>query len=141
MTRPLDLGTGSGILAIAMAKLWRVPIAAADIDPIAIAVARGNFRRNNVANLVRSVVSDGLCSRAIRRERPYDIVVANILARPLERRAPEIARALARHGRAILSGILLEQVAGVLAAYRAQGMVVERLLRVGDWAILILKKP
>jgi len=139
--RPLDLGTGSGILAIAMAKLWRVPVVAADVDPVAVAVARANFRRNNIANLAASVVSDGLRDRALRSGRPYDLVVANILARPLERLAQDIASALARGGRAILSGILLDQMAGVLAAYRAQGMVAERRLRIGDWAVLNLKKP
>jgi len=141
VARMLDLGTGSGILAIAMAKLWRAPVTAADIDPVAVAVARDNFRRNNVARLVRPIVSDGLRNRAFRCGRPYDLVVANILARPLERLAPDIANALARHGRAILSGILREQAGAVLAAYRTQGMIAERRIRVGDWTVLILKKP
>ena len=139
--RPFDLGTGSGILAIAMAKLWRTPVAAADIDPVAVAVTRANTVRNAVAKLVRSVVSDGVCVSALQRGRPYDLIVANILARPLERLAPHVAPMLGRGGRMIVSGILAVQMAGVLAAYCAQGLALERRYLLREWATLILKKP
>jgi ribosomal protein L11 methyltransferase len=139
--RPLDLGAGSGILAIAMAKLWRVPVAAADIDPVAVAVARANAARNAVADLLRPIVSDGTRAPALRRGRPYDLIVANILARPLERLAPHLTPMLARRGRMILSGILAAQAAGVLAAYRVQGLALERRYLLRSWATVILRKP
>jgi ribosomal protein L11 methyltransferase len=135
--RPLDLGCGSGILAIAMARLWRRQVAAADIDPVAVAVARENGRRNGVGPLLRPVASDGLASGALRRGR-YDLVVANILARPLERLAPSLARVRCRHARVVLSGLLAGQAAGVLAAYRAQGLALERRIRIGNWVTLLL---
>ena len=137
---PLDLGCGSGVLALAMARLWRVRVAAADVDPTAVAVARANARRNSVARLVRPVESDGLRARALQRSGPYDLIVANILARPLARLAPQMARLSARRGVVVLSGILAEQTAGVSAAYRAQGLAVRRRLRIGRWLTLILGK-
>lgn len=136
--RPLDLGTGSGILSIGMAKLWRVPITSVDIDPVAVAVARANAQRNRVAKWVRPVVSNGLRARRLRGGTPYNLIVANILARPLERLAPALARARSRDGVLILSGILTEQTPGVLAAYRAQGLALERRLVVGRWATLVI---
>lgn len=136
--RPLDLGCGSGILALAIARRWGVPTVAADIDPVAVAVARANARRNGVARLVRPVVSDGLRARALRRSGPYDLIVANILARPLARLAPQMARLSARRGVVVLSGILAEQAAGVAAAYRAEGLAVRRRIQLGPWSTLVL---
>ena len=124
-----------------MAKLWRTPVAAADIDPVAVAVTRANTVRNAVAKLVRPVVSDGVRASALQRGRPYDLIVANILARPLERLAPHVAPMLGRGGRMIVSGILAVQMAGVLAAYCAQGLALERRYLLREWATLILKKP
>ncbi|HYB08744.1 MAG TPA: 50S ribosomal protein L11 methyltransferase [Alphaproteobacteria bacterium] len=138
--RPFDLGTGSGILAIAMAKLWRAPVVAADIDPVAVAVARANAARNAVPNLVHGIRSDGVRAPVLRRRRPYDLIVANILARPLERLAPQVAPLLVRPGRLILSGLLTEQIPGVVAAFRAQGLALERRYRLGEWATLVLRK-
>jgi len=138
--RPLDLGTGSGILAIAMAKRWRRRVLAADIDPVAVRVAQANARRNGVGPTVRTVQSTGLQARALRRGGPYDLITANILARPLERMARDLACALAPGGRAVLSGMLVAQQPGVLAAYRAQGLRLAGRVRLGGWATLILAK-
>ena len=137
---PLDLGCGSGILALAMTRRWRTWIVAADIDPVAVAVARANARRNGVARLVRPVVSDGLRARALRKAAPYDLIVANVLARPLARLAPQMARVRAPCGVVVLSGILAEQAAGVVAAYRAEGLAVRRRIRLGPWSTLVLGK-
>jgi ribosomal protein L11 methyltransferase len=138
--RPLDLGTGSGILALAMAKLWRAGVAAADIDPIAAEVAAANARRNGVARWVRPQVSDGLARRALKRRAPYDLIVANILARPLERLAPALTRASTRRATIVLSGILIEQAVGVIAAYRAQGWALARRIELGLWTTLVLRR-
>ncbi len=136
--RPLDLGCGSGILALAMARTWRRPVLAADIDPVAVETARANARRNNLAGLVRVAVSDGLAVDSVRRAAPFDLVAANILARPLRRMAPAIAGALVPGGLAVLSGILGSQEAQILAAYRAQGMALRQRLPMGDWVTLVV---
>lgn len=138
---PLDLGTGSGILAITMAQCWRVAVAAVDVDPVAVRVARGNAARNSVARLVRPVVGGKPHDATLRRAGAYDLIVANILARPLEKLAPTLARALARKGMLVLSGILASQAAGVVAAYRAQGICLKCRIRLGDWTTLVLRKP
>jgi ribosomal protein L11 methyltransferase len=125
--RPLDLGCGSGILAIAMAKLWDAPgdvsVLAVDNDPQAVAVARENAALNGVGERVRAVVGGGYGAAAIRAAAPFDLVAANILARPLIRLAPGLARALAPGGVAILSGLLDEQADAVMAAHRRRGLV------------------
>ncbi|MBO6902467.1 MAG: 50S ribosomal protein L11 methyltransferase [Rhizobiaceae bacterium] len=116
----LDLGTGSGVLAIGTAKLLRKPVLATDIDPVATRVAAANARLNGVAGLVRTVTASGMSSAVIRNAAPFDLVVANILARPLIGLAPAIARAVAPAGSLILSGILAEQRRSVIAAYAGQ---------------------
>lgn len=136
--RPLDLGCGSGILALAMARTWKRPVLAADIDPVAVDNARANARRNGLAGSVRAVVSDGLAADAVRRAAPFDLVAANILARPLTRLAPAIGAVLAPGGRVVLAGILGSQEAQVLAAYRPQGMALRRRIPMGDWVTLVL---
>lgn len=114
--RPLDLGTGSGILAIAMVQLWRVTVLAADIDPVSVRVAAENARRNHVHPWVRTIEAGDLRQRDLKRAAPFDLIVANILAGPLVRLAPQIANALAPGGRVVLSGLLRSQEAEVLAA-------------------------
>jgi ribosomal protein L11 methyltransferase len=139
--RPLDLGCGTGILALAMARLWDVPVLAADNDPQAVAVARENVRRNGLAARVRVVKSDGYRAAALRRAAPFDLVVANILANPLIEMAPGLVRHLAPGGRAILSGLMTEQEREVLAPYLAHGLRCEARLRRDDWSALLLRKP
>ncbi len=136
--RPLDLGCGSGILALAMARTWKRPVMAADIDPVAVDNTRANACRNGLAGSVRAVVTDGLAMDAVRRAAPFDLVAANILARPLARLAPAIAGVLAPGGLAVLSGILGSQGAQIVAAYRAQGMALRQRIPMGDWVTLVV---
>ncbi len=136
----LDLGCGSGVLAIAAAKLWRVRVTATDIDPIAVEVARENCRSNGVGPLVRAAVADGLDHPLIRAGASYELILANILASPLTRLAPALSAALARGGTAVLSGLLRSQEALVLSYYRAQGLVFRQALREGPWSALVLQR-
>ncbi len=139
--RPLDLGTGSGVLAIAMAKVLRRPVVATDIDPIAIAVARDNAQRNGVAGLLRLAVGPGVEARLIRDRAPFDLVAANILAEPLCQLAPRLVPLIARGGTLVLSGLLLHQRERVVASYRAQGLRLTTAHIFGGWSVLAFKKP
>jgi ribosomal protein L11 methyltransferase len=136
--RPLDIGTGSGILAIAASKRLRRRVLASDIDREAVRVARNHVRRNGLDGRVRVLHAPGYSSRAVRRSR-YDLVFANILARPLALMARDLARAMRPGGRAILSGLLRRQEAFVLAAHRAQGLALERRLIIEGWSVLVLR--
>ncbi len=136
----LDLGTGSGVLAIAAAKLWRAPVTAGDIDPIAVRVARENVRSNGVAPQVRTVLASGVNHAAIHENAPFDLIIANILARPLRRLARDIAHQLAPGGALVLSGILGEQAARVLAVYQGHRITSQQRLTYGDWVTLICRK-
>jgi ribosomal protein L11 methyltransferase len=132
--RPRDVGTGSGILAIAAAKTLRRRVLASDSDPVAVKVARHHARRNGVARLVRAECKVGASGR------DHDLVFANILARPLVLMARDLARGLAPGGRAILAGLLRRQEAGVLAAYRAQGLALDFRIVLDGWSTLVLRK-
>jgi ribosomal protein L11 methyltransferase len=138
--RILDLGTGSGVLAIAAAKLVRKPVLATDIDSRAARVARANAQANGVAKLVHSLQADGWMSPAIRRHAPYDLVFANILARPLCAMAHELAGHLRPGGRAILAGLLNIQANWVLSAHRRAGLALEFRMIDGAWTTLVLKR-
>jgi ribosomal protein L11 methyltransferase len=135
--RPLDLGTGSGILAIAAAKRLHRPVVASDIDPAAARVAAHHARRNGVVGRVRVVCAPGYKSRAL-RGRQFDLVLANILARPLALMAPDLARALRPGGIAVLAGLLRRQEGMVLAAHRAQGLALVRRRVIDGWSTLTL---
>ncbi len=139
--RPLDLGTGSGVLAIAMAKVLRRPIVATDIDPVAVAVARDNARLNGVAGHVRLALGPGVDSARVRNGAPYDLVAANILAEPLSRLAPRLVPLIAKGGTLVLSGLLPHQRERVAAAYRAQGMRLAAARIFDGWSVLVLNKP
>lgn len=136
--RVLDLGTGTGVLAIAAAKELRQDILASDIDPVSVDIARENAVLNHVAPLVRVVEADGLGHPAIAGGAPYDLVFANILAGPLITLAPDIARVMAPGGTVILSGLLADQEAMVSDAYRAQGMTVVERTPLDAWMTLTL---
>jgi len=136
--RPLDIGTGTGILSIATAKLLHRRVLASDIDRSAVRVARHNLARNGVAQLVRVRPAPGFRDRAIRKSR-YDLVLSNILARPLALMARDLARALKPGGRAVLSGLLRRQEPIVLAPHRGCGIVLERRLVIDGWSTLVLR--
>lgn len=136
--RALDMGCGSGILSLAMAKLWHCQVLAADIEPEAVRVARFNIHRNGVAGTVRAVHSDGYRKAAIAEAGPFDLIAANILARPLSAMAPDLGRHLAPGGVAVLSGLLRPQEPMVLAAHRNAGLKLVDRIRVGAWSTLIV---
>jgi ribosomal protein L11 methyltransferase len=136
--RPLDIGTGSGVLAIAAAKRLHRKVVAGDIDPGAVRVARHHARRNGLAGTVRVVRAAGYHRRGLWR-RDYDLVLANILARPLALMARDLKRALAPGGVAVLAGLLQRQEAQVLRAHRAQGLALGRRIVIEGWSTLILR--
>ncbi|AQX28237.1 MULTISPECIES: 50S ribosomal protein L11 methyltransferase [unclassified Bartonella] len=135
----LDLGTGSGVLAIGMAMLKPIAIIAADIDPIAIQVAQHNIKFNGVTEYVTAITVTGLSDDKITLCAPFDLIVANILANPLIEIAQDVAQALRKNGSIILSGILEEQRDDVLKAYVKKGLKhIETYLQQG-WVTLHLK--
>lgn len=136
----LDLGCGSGILALAAARTWRVPVLAVDLDGESVRVAAVNARINGLAGLVRTGRGDGYRVGAARKQSRYSLVLANILARPLARLAPGLRRHLAPGGVAILSGLLARQERLVLAAHRAQRLVLRQRVTVGEWRTLVVAR-
>jgi len=136
--RPLDVGTGSGILAIAMVKLWKLAVQGTDIDTTAVRVARENATLNGVANLLDFQTGAGF--KPVSDRARFDLIVANILARPLTSIAPDLARHLLPGGYAVLSGLIVRDERFVLGAYLAQGLVLERRYVRNDWLTLVLKK-
>jgi ribosomal protein L11 methyltransferase len=137
----LDLGCGSGVLAIAAAKaLPAARVFAADIDRQAISVATANARVNGVAGRIALFPSAGVAAANLRRLPPFDLLIANILAGPLVRLAPEIARSVKTVGTLVLSGILIPEAAAVVAAYGAHGFNLERHDRIAGWSTLTLRR-
>ena len=138
-TRVLDLGTGSGVLAIAAAKILRTHVTASDIDRVAVEAARVNARLNNAGAAITFVHATGANARAIARGAPYDLIFANILLGPLLRLAAPLSRLTGSHARAVLSGLLPDHANAVLAIYRAQGFVLEHRIPLDGWVTLVLK--
>jgi ribosomal protein L11 methyltransferase len=138
--RPLDLGCGSGILALAVAHLWDAPVLAVDTDLNSVAVARENLRINGAADRVRVVRSHGFAAAAVRKAAPFDLIVANILAEPLCRLAPGFGRHLAPAGVAILSGLMNDQEPEVIAAQERHGLRLQRRWRADDWSVLEFRR-
>ncbi len=136
----LDVGTGSGVLAIAAAKLWRRPVAAGDIDRQAVAAARANARLNKAATVITTVQAAGVSSAALARQAPYDLIFANILLGPLIRLAVPLTRLARRGASIVLSGLLPAHANAALAIYRAQGLALERRMIVDGWCTLVLAK-
>ena len=138
--RVLDVGTGSGVLAIAAAKFFRTRVVASDIDRIAVQAAQSNARLNRAANVMTLLRATGTRNPAITHQAPYDLIFANILLGPLMRLAVPLAR-LGRAGATIvLSGLLPAHANAVLAIYRAQGFALERRILLDGWATLVLQK-
>ncbi len=138
-TNVLDLGCGTGLLAIGAAKLWKKPVLASDIDPVAIEVTDENAVSNGVGPLVRGVVADGLINPVLAASAPYDLIIANILAGPLTRLMPQIVDALAPRATLVLSGLLHNQEAMILSFYH--GLRFLGRYRDGPWSALVFEKP
>jgi ribosomal protein L11 methyltransferase len=138
--RILDLGTGSGILAIAAARLLRRRVLAVDIEPRSVRLARANGGANRVGPLLRCRHADGWRDRTVRAGAPHDLVLANILARPLALMAWQLAMHLAPGGVAILSGLLARQARAVLAAHRRHGLSLLFMVEDNGWTTLVLRQ-
>ncbi len=138
--RVLDLGTGTGVLAIAAAKVLHRRVLASDIDPVSVRVARDNARLNGVGNLVEAFCATGFSAPHFAIRGPFDLVLANILANPLRQMATPMAAHLAPSALVILSGLLPHQAQGVIAAYRARGLILRRHLQIAGWSSLLMQR-
>ena len=138
--RCMDIGCGTGILSLAVAKLWQARVYAVDIDSAAVRVTRFNARRNGVHRLVSAQHRDGYMAIAARTRLPFDLILANLLLSPLAKMARNMARLLPQGGIAVLSGLLTSQERRILNIYRTQGFSLERRIIIFPWLTLILKK-
>ena len=137
--RVLDIGTGTGVLAIAAAKALRVPVLASDIDPEAVRIARENARLNGIAPFLEYLHAAGLGAPRFRTGAPFDLVFANILLPPLKRLAGPMRPLLAPGAHVVLSGLLAAQEQAALAAYRPHGLTLVRRIPLGEWVTLVLR--
>ncbi|AWI91117.1 50S ribosomal protein L11 methyltransferase [Methylobacterium sp. DM1] len=138
--RVLDVGTGTGILGFAAAKALRTPVIAGDLDPEAVSTARGNARLNGLGPYMRLYHAPGVRHALADRPRGFDVVFANILARPLKRLAPSLTAVVADDGVLILSGLIERDVPGVLSTYRHRGFHLARSGVIEGWATLVLRR-
>lgn len=137
-TNMLDVGTGTGVLAMATVHLTKAPVLATDIDPISVEVTRQNAQLNQLAPWIRVAEADGVMG-APQSGAPYDLIMANILAGPLITLAAPMTKLLATGGALILSGLMQHQERAVLARYRAEGLILEKRIHHGEWSALLLK--
>jgi ribosomal protein L11 methyltransferase len=137
--RILDMGCGSGILAMGAASLLRRPVLAVDIDPWSVRVSAQNAALNRLSALVTCRLGNGWAAPSVRAGGRYDLIFANILARPLCLMAGALAARLAPGGTAILAGLLDTQARAVLAAHRRQGLRLERMLHEGHWTTMVIR--
>lgn len=137
----LDMGCGSAILAVGAERCWpRAPILAVDIDVVSVRVSNENIALNAARKTVRALVGDGYAAASVKRRAPYDLILANILARPLVKFSHALAKNLAPGGVAVLSGLLATQEDMVLAAHRRQGLKLVRRIVKDGWSTLVLSK-
>ncbi len=139
-TRVLDLGTGTGVLALAAASALKLKVLGSDIDAEAVQVSIRNAQLNGVGPLFKSLVATGLHHRGIGAKAPYDVIFANILARPLAQLATGLSRLLAPGGDLILSGLTVDQERWIRAAYVNQGLCIKGSIRNGNWIALVMGK-
>jgi ribosomal protein L11 methyltransferase len=139
--RMVDLGTGTGVLAIAAARALKRRVVAGEIDPLAVAATIANARANRAGNFVHAVRADGVRHAAIRAGAPYDFVLANILLGPLKRLARPVRGLLAPGATVVLSGLMPEQANAALAAWGGQGLVLRRRQTIDNWVTLTLQRP
>jgi ribosomal protein L11 methyltransferase len=137
----LDIGTGSGVLAIAAARLLRTRITAGDIDPVAVRAARDNAEQNHALSMVTFSRAAGVCAQTIRTRGPYDLIFANILMGPLTRLAVSIRKLAAPEARVVLSGLLPGHANAVAGIYRAQGLLLERRITLEGWVTMVMRRP
>jgi ribosomal protein L11 methyltransferase len=137
--RVLDVGTGTGVLAIAAAKALQGKVLASDIDPLSVRTARENARLNGAGNWVQTIQASGFSAPEFAERGPFDLVLANILANPLKQMATPMTHHLARSAMVILSGLLPPQATGVIAAYRARGLVLLKHLQIDGWSSLLMR--
>src|SRR5262252_5456081 len=139
--RIVDVGSGTGVLALAAARATRRTVLAGDIDPVSVQVARDNARFNRVAALVEMIQANGLSHRRMQARAPFDLLFANILLGALRLLAKPIRRLAAPGARIVLSGLLPEHANAALAAYRVLGLVLERRIPLDGWTTLVLVRP
>ncbi|QCE34052.1 50S ribosomal protein L11 methyltransferase [Acetobacteraceae bacterium] len=136
----LDMGCGSGILAMAAAKLWNQPVLGIDIEEDAVRVTKENAERNNISSLISAYQADGWQAGHAQKNAPYGLIFANILAGPLCEMAEDLTNALDNKGYAILAGLLAVQADEVLEAYQKTGLSLEKRFDDNGWTILLLRK-
>lgn len=142
----IDVGTGTGLLAFAARHLWpRALVTASDIDPVCELVVKDNATLNRIPlggsrGQVLMTTADGTHDALLKARAPYDLLIANILARPLIEMAPDFARAVSPGGSVVLAGLLTSQEPAVRRAYRLRGFRLARRLVRGDWSILWLRR-
>lgn len=136
----LDMGCGSGILSIAMAKTWTAQVTAADVDVNCVLVSKNNIHNNAAARQVRVVRSNGYASPVIAANGPYGLIVSNILANPLCRFAVDLGRHLDKGGIAVLAGFIEEDANRVRAAHQRQGLRLLRSYKIDGWVTLVLER-
>lgn len=136
----VDVGCGTAVLAMAAARIWGGTVLASDIDPVAVDVAEANLAANDMAGQVICLEAAGFDHPDLAAHAPYDLIFANILKGPLVALAPDLTRALATGGRAILSGILNEQAENVAQVYAELGTNILQMDQIGDWTTITLGK-
>jgi len=140
----LDMGTGSGILALAAWKLWKAPILAVDNDPESVEVTARHADMNGVKigdGMLSCACGDGFNTPEVGKKKPYELILANILAGPVIEMAPALNRVLDVNGYCILSGMLVEQADLVASAYEGEGMSLKKRYDLGEWSTLVMHKP
>ncbi len=136
----LDMGCGSGILAIAAHRLWGCPVLAVDIDPESVRVTDHHCQINGIGDEISTIAGDGFAAPLVDDRKPFDLIIANILPQPLKDMAPSIAKTLGPAGHVILSGILIHQADDVAEIYRQHGFITRQRLERGEWAALLSER-
>ena len=138
--RMVDIGCGSGILAMGCVRATQAHAVAIDLDQDSVQIAANNIRANGLSSKIRVGRSCGYAATLVRKHAPYNLIMANIFARPLCRMAHDLKNNLSPGGIAILSGMLTVQANSVIAVHRAQGLTLVEHVKIGEWSVLALKR-